>query len=125
MGIAERAAGLGVPKRTACAAYMVLQTMRLLLVLGLVQTAVCARCGLHGEPDPGPAEEPADLTPKRFWNEYVRKMRPVIIRGAVKNDAGMREWRSDKYMLQHYGHMKVRMEAKDEGGNRGQDHPVV
>ena len=72
-------------------------------------------------------------------------MRPVIIRGAVifecyacfeparlntcqrqvKDDLGKQRWASDEYVLKNYGHMKVRMEAKDEGGSKLNDAPVV
>jgi len=72
-------------------------------------------CGYHAEPEIGPSEEPADLTPEKFWNEYVRKAEPVIIRGAVKNDPAITLW-NDEYILKNYGDMKVRMESKDEGG---------
>merc|ERR1712153_193677 len=82
------------------------------------------RCGNHNPKmkKVGPPEEPADLTAEDFWEKYVRKMEPVVIRGAVKDDLGLKVW-NDEYVLKNYGHMKVRMEAKDEGGMRGEGMP--
>jgi len=104
--------------------------MRGLLILSLfLAAALCSAeklpmCGYHGKPLAGPAEEPASLTAEKFWSEYVRKAEPVIIRGAVAKDRGVTVW-NDDYILKNYGHMKVRMEAKDEGGDRKEDMPSV
>jgi hypothetical protein len=49
-----------------------------------------------------------------FYDDYVRRMRPLVLRGAVADDPALRLWNS-KYLRETYGGMKVRMETKDEG----------
>merc|ERR1712159_632163 len=95
-----------------------------ILLLSGLQSSSAALCGNHGTPMKGPAEEPATLTAEKFWNEYVRKAEPVVIRGALSEDESLKLW-DDEYMLKHYGDYKVRMEAKDEGGARMENMPSV
>jgi len=103
---------------------MSLARIVLLALVGFAVAEKLPKCGHHGTPQPGPTEEPASLSAEDFWEKYVRLSEPVVIRGAVKDDLGLKLW-NDEYLLKNYGEMKVRMEPKDEGGQRMADMPSV
>jgi hypothetical protein len=52
-------------------------------------------------------EEFADLSPSRFFREYVSRWRPVVIRGASREWAAHTKWSDDSYLLERWGKADV------------------
>jgi hypothetical protein len=69
--------------------------------------------GEHREPDAPMAVLDAVPTARRFWNDFIVPMKPVILRGAAKTWPAMTEW-TDEYLQENYGHLKFKMERKNE-----------
>ena len=70
--------------------------------------------GEHAHAVEGPAEFlDGDLTPQRFYDEHVRAMSPVVIRGGVSRDDGFHKW-TDEYLVTNYGNLTVKIEKKNE-----------
>ena len=61
-----------------------------------------------------------DLTAKRFWNDYVKPRRPLVLRGAARDHPAFSLWKDDAYIVEHFGHFKVKIEDKNE--DRLTDH---
>ena len=58
----------------------------------------------------GAVEEVTELSSKDFYEKYVRLNKPVIVRGAIKDQRYFKEWKSDEYMVKHFGRTQVAVE---------------
>ena len=51
--------------------------------------------------------EAAELTPTRFREEFLERMRPVVVRGAVRHWPAFEHWRSPEYLRDRLGNPNV------------------
>jgi len=59
-------------------------------------------------------EEGYTMTPHEFWTKYYPKREPFILKGAAKQDAAYKNWKSDAYIAKKFGHYKAKAENKNE-----------
>ena len=53
-------------------------------------------------------EEVVILRAEKFWDEYVNKSQPVVIRGLVLGSEAIDKW-SDIYLNRAYGHLDIKV----------------
>ena len=56
-------------------------------------------------------EEPVVIEPEVFWNKYIEKKHPVVLRGLVFGSEASEQW-SDSYLDQQYGHLDIKLAEK-------------
>lgn len=54
-----------------------------------------------------------DMDPETFWTKYWPR-KPFVLRGAANGHPAMKNWKSDEYIIRKYGHLKVKIENKNE-----------
>ena len=98
--------------------------LRAVLIAAL---ASCAAGGVALRDLPAALGEPASvdyaISPQAFWENYVRTATVLVLRGAVKGDAAVRLW-TWEYLAREYGHLEVRLEPMQEGGEAPEDMPA-
>ncbi|XP_078697158.1 uncharacterized protein LOC144925121 [Branchiostoma floridae x Branchiostoma belcheri] len=52
-------------------------------------------------------------SPLEFWEKYASQRKPVLFKGVAKNFPAFSLW-TDEYLLENYGELKVKLEAKAE-----------
>ena len=65
--------------------------------------------GLQGK-NLGEVEEVTELNSRDFYAQYVRLNKPVVVRGAIKDQPYFQKWKDDAYMVKHFGETQVVVE---------------
>jgi|ERR1712086_41980 len=58
-----------------------------------------------------------DLSTKAFFNKYLRRSRPVLIKGMAKHWPGYQHWRNDSYLEEKAGDDQIEVEEIDRHSN--------
>ena len=58
-------------------------------------------------------EYPGEISPRKFWKEYVEKWKPVMLRGVAKKHPAYRLW-TPEYLKRKYGNRSIKFERKKE-----------
>ena len=89
-----------------------------------------------------PKVDASDLDPESFYHQYVRRRRPVIIKGLFKSitssssssdvqkhkESGLEQWKSFEYLKKKAGDEKVMVEKRsnqDESFGQGNEIPMI
>ncbi|RNA10012.1 domain-containing 5 [Brachionus plicatilis] len=59
------------------------------------------------------AEEPVVIEPETFWNKYIEKSRPVVLRGLVLGSEASEQW-TDSYLDKKYGHLDIKLAERKQ-----------
>eukprot|EP01051_Picozoa_sp_SAG22_P023066 SAG22_NODE_5789_length_952_cov_1.004689_1_plen_293_part_01 len=54
-----------------------------------------------------------EMTPETFWTEYY-PLKPFVLKGWGKGHPAMTKWKDDDYIIDNFGHHKVKIELKNE-----------
>ena len=69
-------------------------------------------------------EEPADISPDHFWEQYIVPHRAGVIRGALNDSLAMNRWANSEYLLETFGDIEAKVENRYESrGDRRADRP--
>lgn len=58
-------------------------------------------------------EETFILTPENFWNQYIQKIDPVMIRGLVSSAESLEKW-TDSYLSKKFGHLDIQVTKRKQ-----------
>jgi hypothetical protein len=58
-------------------------------------------------------EDGYEMTAGEFWKNF-HPNKPFVLRGAGKNHRAMEKWKDDQYIIDNFGHYKVKIENKNE-----------
>jgi hypothetical protein len=65
------------------------------------------------------SEGTPDMTPKKFWSDYVLQHKAVVIRNGLNGSRALSTWSDPEYLVSHFGDLKAKIEHRHE--SRG-DH---
>lgn len=63
------------------------------------------------------AYETGELSPKDFFNNYLKSSRPVLIKGLARDWPGFTKWQSDEYLKEAAGDDVITVEEIDRQSN--------
>src|SRR3989338_9244008 len=69
-------------------------------------------------PVPLTVDRVRDITPHDFSNEYLRKLKPVVLEGFCRSWPAAQKW-NFKYLMKHYGDIQAPL-SKDSNGAAGE-----
>lgn len=58
-------------------------------------------------------EEPVIIQPEPFWNKYVEKTNPVVLRGMVLGSEAIEQW-TDTYLDRNYGSLEIKLAERKQ-----------
>ena len=71
------------------------------------------KLGSHRSPDVPVDEVDEYISAQDFWDRFVSRSTPAILRGAARHSPAFEKW-TDSYLVDMYSRMELRLEAKSE-----------